>query len=129
MHEGIKSKVLAPNDMNYLDVMLDPGETWAYSPPKAHNVLWLVVYQGELSGENVASVGELIVFEEGNQPVEFTSERGTSFLLGSAKKFEHDLVLGLGAVHTSTSNLEASQNRIKQIYSDLVKEGVFDSIL
>ncbi|MEP2771983.1 MAG: pirin family protein [Fulvivirga sp.] len=114
-YEELKSEIIPPNDMNYLDVSLKPGEKWTYMP-----------YEGQLSGERIASVGELIVFEEGNQPVEFSSDHSASFLLGSAKKFEHELVLGRGAIHTSKANLEASQNKINKIYSDLIRKGVFE---
>jgi len=126
-YDGIKSKIDPPNEMNYLDVSLGSEEKWTYTPPESHDILWLVVYEGKLSEHLVASVGELIVFEEGNQPVEFTSEHGASFLLGSAKKFEHDLVFGRGSIHTSKSNLEASQNKINKIYGELVKAGTFTS--
>ncbi len=124
-YEGITSKIDPPNDMNYLDVSLKPGEQWTYTPQETHDILWLVVYKGKLSGDLVSSVGELIVYEDRNQPVEFSSDHGASFLLGSAKKFEHDLVFGRGSIHTSKTNLEASQNKINKIYSELVKKGVF----
>ncbi|QSE98809.1 pirin family protein [Fulvivirga lutea] len=125
-HERIKSKIDPPNDMNYLDVNLGPEEKWTYTPPESHDILWLVVYEGKLSGALIASVGELIVFEEGNQPVEFSSEHGASFLLGSAKKFEHDLVFGRGSIHTSESNLQASQMKINKIYGELVQKGTLN---
>ncbi|MEQ8927681.1 MAG: pirin family protein [Fulvivirga sp.] len=125
-YEGIKSKINPPNDMNYLDVNLGAGEKWTYTPPESHDILWLVVYEGKLSADLIASVGELIVYEEGNQHIELTSDHGVSFLLGSAKKFEHDLVSGRGSIHTSSSNLESSQNKIKEIYSDLVRKGTFN---
>lgn len=128
-YKGIKSKIDPPNDMNYLDVNLKQNEKWTYEPPATHDIMWMIVYEGRLSGERAASVGELIVFEDGNQPVELVSDHSASFLLGSAKQFEHDLVLGRGSVHTSKANLEASQNKINKIYGDLVIKGAFDSLL
>lgn len=124
-HEGIKSKIMPPNDMNYLDVNLKSGEKWSYDPPASHDIMWVVVYKGKLSGDLVASVGELVIYEEGHQSVEFSSDHSSSFLLGSAKKFEHDLILGRSSIHTSKANLEASQYRINQIYGELVTKGVF----
>ncbi|WP_424961425.1 pirin family protein [Ekhidna sp.] len=124
-YDGITSKIDPPNDMNYLDVSLKPGEQWTYTPRETHDILWLVVYKGKLSGDLLSSVGELIVYVEGNQPVEFSSDHGASFLLGSAKKFEHDLVFGRGSIHTSEANLKVSQHMINTIYSELVKKGVF----
>ena len=125
IHKGMKSEITPPNDMNYLDVNLKPGENWTYTPPETHDVLWLVVYKGQLNGDLVTSVGELVVYEEGIQPVEFTSDHGASFLLGSAKKFDHDLIVGRSSIHTSESNLNSSQSKINQVYSDLVKKGAF----
>ncbi|QCK15602.1 pirin family protein [Mangrovivirga cuniculi] len=125
-HEGLKSKIESPNDMNYLDVNLGPNEKWTYTPPESHDVLWMVVYEGKLSGDLLASVGELIVFQEGSQPVEFSSEHSASFLLGSAKKFEYDLVIGRGSIHTSKYTLLTSQIKINKTYAELVKKGVFE---
>ena len=125
-YEGLKSKIQPPNDMNYLDVNLGPDEKWTYAPPESHDVLWLVVYEGKLSGSLLASVGELIVYEEGKQPIELSSEHGASFLLGSAKKFEHNLIMERGSIHTSRDSMQTSQNKINMTYSELVKKGVFE---
>ena len=119
-HEGIKSKIEPPNDMNYLDINLRADEEWTYTPPKTHDLLWLVVYKGMFGGGLVVTVGELVVFEEGNQPIEFSSDHGSNFLLGSGKKFEHDLVVGRSSIHTSKVNLEASHKKINKIYSDFI---------
>ncbi|MEQ8478095.1 pirin family protein [Fulvivirga sp.] len=125
-YEGIKSKIDPPNDMNYLDVSLGPDEKWTYTPPKTHDLLWLVVYKGALNGGLEVPVGELIVFEEGNQPIEFSSDEGASFLLGSAKKFAHDLVLERSSIHTSIANLKLSENKIKEIYSELFRKSLLE---
>lgn len=124
-YDGIKSKIDPPNDMNYLDVNLGSGEKWTYVPPQTHDVLWIVVYKGRLDGGLEVPVGELVVFETGNHPIDFLSDHGASFLLGSARRFEHDLVFGRGSIHTSKVNLEASQKKIKTIYTELVQKGVF----
>lgn len=123
-HEGLKSKIDSPNDMNYLDVNLRPDQKWKYHPPETHDILWLVVYEGKLNGNLGASVGELIVYEDSDDPVEFSSEHSARFLLGSAKKFEHDLVLGQSSIHTSAANLESSQKKIKEIYQESFRRGV-----
>ncbi len=124
-YDGVKSKIDPPNDMNYLDVNLGSGEKWTYVPPQTHDVLWIVVYKGRLDGGLEVPVGELVVFETGNHPIEFLSDHGASFLIGSARRFEHDLVFRRGSIHTSKVNLEASQKKIKTIYTELVQKGVF----
>lgn len=122
-YNGLTSKIVPPHDMNYLDVTLQPEETWTYTPPAAHNVMWLVV-RGQLNGNLITPVGELIVFEEGNGPVELSTTHGANFLIGSAKKFPHDLVLGRSSIHTSEENLVFSQQKINAIYGELIKEGM-----
>ncbi len=126
-YDGLKSPILSPNDMNYLDVHLKPGETWEYQTPETHDVLWGMVYKGRLSGNPIASAGELIAFEEGNGPVQFSSEHGASFLLGSAKKFNHDLVMGRGSVHTSEATLQASHKKINSLYGELLRNGIMET--
>jgi redox-sensitive bicupin YhaK (pirin superfamily) len=42
-HGDSTSAIPAPPGINYLDVELKAGERWRYSPPVAHEVLWLAV--------------------------------------------------------------------------------------
>ena len=118
-YEGLRSKITPPNDMNYLEVNLSPGQSWTYTPPKTHNILWLIVFDGKIDGELQVNKGELIAFEEGQDAVEIFSENGAGFILGSAHKFAYDLVLGRSSIHTSSEALEKSQLKIKEIYQDL----------
>ena len=101
-----KSQVLAPSGVNYLDVRLKDGETWEYQPPAGHNVAWVYFYQGS---------NELAVFEEGESPLRFEAQGDTSFVLGSAVKHPHDLVLGYYSVHTSPQALAAGEAEIRRI--------------
>lgn len=124
-YEGLKSKITPPNDMNYLEVTIAKDGKWTYTPPKSHDVLWIHVFEGELSDIG-AKDGELIVFQEGVLPVDFETSSGASFILGSAKKSYHQLVLGRSSVHTSEQALTNSQNKINSIYNELVSKNLID---
>ena len=110
------SPVRAPSGVNYLDVRLKDGESWEYQPAAGHNVAWVYPHQGSLraEGEPVAR-NELAVFEEGQSTLRFEAKGDTSFVLGSAVKHPHDLVLGYYSVHTSPQALAAGEAEIRRI--------------
>jgi len=110
------SPVRAPEGVNYLDVRLKDGESWEYQPAAGHDVAWVYPYQGSLraEGEPVAR-NELAVFEEGQSTLRFEAKGDTSFVLGSAVKHPHDLVLGYYSVHTSPQALAAGEAEIRRI--------------
>ncbi|HWM44862.1 MAG TPA: pirin family protein [Burkholderiales bacterium] len=111
-----QSPVRAPSGVNYLDVRLKDGETWEYQAAAGHDVAWVYPYQGSLraEGEPVAR-NELAVFEEGQSTLRFEAKGDTSFVLGSAVKHPHDLVLGYYSVHTSAKALAAGEAEIRRI--------------
>lgn len=94
--------------MNYLAVHLKDGERWTYTPA-GHMVGWIAVDQGQL-GElhddwSPIGTGELAVFEESSEPIELVAHGDTAFVLGSAVKHPHELVMGSYSVHTSRASL------------------------
>src|ERR1700692_4761517 len=105
-HETAASKVSAPPTMNYLDVTLQAGERWLHQPPKDHTVAWIAVHQGSVITSGKVAQGELAVFEESNGAIEFEAPGEAAFILGSAVKHPHDLVLGHYSVHTHRGALE-----------------------
>jgi redox-sensitive bicupin YhaK (pirin superfamily) len=111
------SPIRAPAGINYLHVRLKDGQRWRYTPPDGHTVAWLAVDEGRLRSQAPIGAGELAVFEESDGAIELEADGGTSFVLGSAIKHPHPLVLGYYSVHTSGSTLaqgEAEINRIGQ---------------
>ena len=108
-----KSPVRAPSGVNYLDVRLKDGERWEYQPPAGHNVAWMYSITRK----------ELAVFEEGESALRFEGSRDPSFVLGSAVKHPHDLVLGYYSVHTSAKALEAGEAEIRRIGERLRASG------
>jgi len=122
-HGEANSKVSAPTTINYLDVALKKGEKWRYQPPENHTVAWVAVHQGKLAAPEIVDKGELAVFEESGSALEFEALEDTGFILGSAVKHSHDLVLGSYSVHTSKRALDRGEARIAEIGKRLRAEG------
>jgi len=118
-----RSPVHAPESINYLHVKLQDGERWRYQPPAGHTVAWAFVYAGRIDGPEPVAAGELVVFEESNEPLEFLARGDTGFVVGSAIKHPHDLVLGYYSVHTSVDALERGEAEIQRIGQRLRAEG------
>ena len=113
------SLIASPVGINYLDVRLKAGERWEYRPPKDHRVAWLAVYKGRLQTSEMVEAKELVVFEESEGSIFFEAKTDTSFMLGSAVKHPHDLVLGYYSVHTSETALIKGELEINRIGEEL----------
>jgi redox-sensitive bicupin YhaK (pirin superfamily) len=117
------SAVLPPSPINYLAVNLKAGEKWRYQPPQSHTVAWAAVSIGGLVAPDGLSAGEMAAFEESTGAIDFEAKFDTEFVLGSAAKHEHDLVLGYYSVHTSAAALREGEARIVEIGTRLRAEG------
>lgn len=122
-HAGTSSRVAAPDGMNLLHVHLAPGERWRYQPPAGHDVAWTHVHRGELLVAGERLEGELAVFEASESAIEFTAKGDTDFIVGSAVKHPHDLVLGYYSVHTSPAALQRGEAEIARIGRQLRADG------
>jgi redox-sensitive bicupin YhaK (pirin superfamily) len=112
-----RSPIRAPAGINYFHVRLKDGQRWRYAPPEGHTVAWLAVDKSALRSSEPIGEGQLAVFEESGVPIELEADGDASFVLGSAIKHPHPLVLGYYSVHTSKATLaqgEAEINRIGQ---------------
>lgn len=118
-----QSLIEAPSDMNYLAVNLKDGERWRYTPPSGHTVAWLAVNAGRLDTGGLINAGELAVFEESEQYIDFVAQGECSFVLGSAVKHPHELVTGYYSVHTSRAALAQGETEIQRIGERLRLEG------
>jgi redox-sensitive bicupin YhaK (pirin superfamily) len=123
-HLGAKSAILSPARINYLDVKLAAGERWTYQPPPDHDVAWLAVADGTIATPEPISAGELAVFDESNDAIVIHSDRASRFVLGSAAKHPHELVLGHYSVHTSDAALAAGASEIERIGNQLAAAGL-----
>ncbi|MCF5705691.1 pirin family protein [Pseudomonas syringae] len=118
-----KSPVPSPEGMNYLAVDLKDGEHWRYTPPADHTVGWLAVNQGGLEAGGPIQAGELAVFEASDRAIDVIAQGDTSFVLGSAIKHSHDLVMGYYSVHTSKAALDKGEKEIERLGALLRQEG------
>jgi len=110
------SAIRAPEGINYFHVRLRGGETWRYMPPAGHNVAWLAIDKGLLNASEPIEAGQLAVFEESDgAPIELQAKGETSFVIGSAVKHPHPLVLGYYSVHTSMAALAQGEAEIRRI--------------
>ena len=122
------SAVRSQANLNYLHVRLNDGERWEYQPPAGHNVAWVYVHQGTLRADD-QSIGhaELAAFAESESTLRFQAQGDTGFVLGSAVKHPHDLVIGSYSVHTSAEALDAGEAEIRRIGARLRAEGRLSS--
>ena len=112
---GYKSQLTSPVKANLMFIKLLAGETWTYQPPNECDVAWLFLQSGSLlvNEENISE--ELVVFEETNGELNFRAIVDSAFLLGTAKKHNHELVLGSHSVHTNNNSLALGQEKINSI--------------
>ncbi len=118
-----RSRISAPEGINYFHVRRKDGERWVYTPPRDHKVAWLAVDEGRLIASEAVGNGEVAVFEESNGPIELRAEGAASFVIGSAIKHPYPLVLGYYSVHTSAAALARGEAEIKRIGSRLSAAG------
>jgi len=122
--DGAISPIRAPAGINYFHVRLRDGESWRYTPPADHSVAWLAVDSGTLQASETVHSGQLAVFEESDDGfIEVRAEGETSFVIGSAIKHPHPLVLGSYSVHTSAEALARGEVEIRRIGRRLHAEG------
>ena len=117
------SPIRAPAGINYLHVRLQDGQHWRYTPQAGHTVAWVAVNEGELWTPETVAAGTLAVFEESEGAIDFIANRDTSFVLGSAIKHPHDLVMGSYSVHTNREALDRGEAEIRRIGAGLLASG------
>jgi redox-sensitive bicupin YhaK (pirin superfamily) len=117
-----RSPIEAP-PMTYLSVSLKPGERWTYHPSKGHTVAWVAVHEGVLRTSSTIPSGEIAVFEPSEESIDFIAGGKTGFVLGSAAKHPHELVLGNYSVHTSAEALRQAETEIRRIGQQLRANG------
>lgn len=122
-HGAAKSAINVPSPITYLSVSLKAGERWRFQPVKGQTVGWTAISRGTLIAPDTLNAGELVVFEESDNAIEFEAVADAEFVVGAALKHPHDLVLGYYSVHTSPEALREGESRIQQIGTRLREEG------
>jgi redox-sensitive bicupin YhaK (pirin superfamily) len=120
---GQASPLSEPQPMTYLHVRLSEGESWRYTPPRDHDVLWISVYSGSLDAGEEVSEGELVVFEQSERSVDFFAKEDCGFVLGSAAHSPFDLVEGYYSVHTNPAALQCGEQEIGRLGAQLCADG------
>ena len=110
---GQSSSIPAPSPTTYLAVHLKAGESWRFEPPGGHTVAWTAVGERALSAPAALRAGDLAVFEESSQGIDFVAETDSVFMLGSATLHPHDLMTGPYSVHTTGASLRRGQDGIR----------------
>ena len=123
-YDDAQSPVRAPDGLNYLLVTLPAGESWTYVPPRGHEVAWLAVSRGQVTGaktEGAVETGEMAVFKPGLAPIGLTAGQDgpATFVLASAVPHPHDLVTGYYSVHTSPEALAIGEAGIERLKTRL----------
>src|SRR6202030_4520990 len=114
-HGRASSSIRAPAGISYFHVVLKDGEKWRYLPPVGHSVAWLSVDEGRLRSSETIHAGQLAVFEETGGAIELQADGLTSFVIGSAIKHPHPLVLGKYSVTTNAEALAQGEGEIRRI--------------
>lgn len=122
-YEAATGFVDAPSPINYFSVKLKAGETWNYQPPLGHKVAWAAVSTGRVRSSASIEAGEIVAFEEGETALSFEAELDAEFVIGSAAKHPHDLVLGYYSVHTCAEALNKGESRIRELGQRLREQG------
>jgi len=121
-YEGAASPIAAP-PMTYLAVSLAAGERWSYAPAPGHDVAWVALLDGALVAPSAIAGGELAIFAPGNSALAFEAAAPTRFVIGSATRHPHDLVLGNYSVHTSVDALHRGETEIRRLGAELRARG------
>ena len=110
---GQSSPIPAPSNMSYLGVHLKAGQSWRFEPPAGHSVAWAAVGEGALLAPAALSTGELVVFEQGGEGIDFEAAQDTVFVIGSAAPHPHELHMGAYSGHTSAAALQRGEKGIR----------------
>jgi redox-sensitive bicupin YhaK (pirin superfamily) len=110
-----RSAIRSPEGVNYFKVELEAGQTLNYAPPRDHTVGWVAVYEGTLLAPQAITAGTIAVFNQSEDAFEFTAAGKTSFVIGTAVRHPHELVLGHYSVHTNAAALEQGEAEIRRI--------------
>ena len=111
--ERHQSAIKTDQSMNYFIVRLNPAAAWHYNPPADHDIVWVMVFEGEATINGTTSLMEILVLSPDAGAVEIRGGKTESWtVLGTAKKHDYPLVLGRSSVHTNLASLQSSLERI-----------------
>ena len=120
---SLNSPINSHQEMNYFVLTLNAGQSWAYDVPSTHDVVFAFVFEGEAKVAGTPSKLEIAEIAGAGAVVFESMGSKTRVLIGSARKHDHDLVLGPSSIHTSEATLTEGLQRIREIGARLQREG------
>jgi redox-sensitive bicupin YhaK (pirin superfamily) len=120
---GKSNPIARPSDMTYLGVHLQAGQSWRFEPPVGHNVAWAALGEGSIKAPSNSHKGDLMVFEESSQAIEFEALEDTALVIGSAVLHPYELHMGSYSVHTSAEALQRGERGIRERGQVLRQQG------
>jgi redox-sensitive bicupin YhaK (pirin superfamily) len=124
--EGLDSRIDAPPETTLLDVTLPATRRWTFAPPPGQELGWLAVHSGALRyGDEVADAGDLLIFEDGASPLEFSTTDGAAFIIGSAHRSPYPLHIGNHSVHVNARALAMGEAQIARLHGEYRAKGIF----
>jgi redox-sensitive bicupin YhaK (pirin superfamily) len=110
-----RSCIESHQDMTYLALRLRAGASWRYSPPASHEVGWAFPFVGISTINGAVALQEMLIFEGTGDIAIAAPDTPTEVLIGSAKRHQHELVLGPSSVHTNAKSLDEAMVRMRSI--------------
>lgn len=109
--------------VNYFYVDLVAGREWRFAPPAAHRVAWIFVHRGSVVTAEATLSDELAVYDDSPAPLIVRAISDAGFLIGTAIRHPHELVVSAHSVHTNQWSLEAGERCIEAIGAQLRAQG------
>lgn len=122
-HNGVHSTAQAPVDMTYLHINIDAEDTWQHSENNSQTTAFVFVRHGSIEiGNKQISAGELGIFEKNMEPIDIkATQQKAEFLFISGTPLQQAFVSNGSSIHSSTKNLIAGVQRIKQLHLQKVQ--------
>jgi redox-sensitive bicupin YhaK (pirin superfamily) len=121
--QPLQCPIQTHQDMNYLVLSLEAGQSWLYEPPPSHTVAWAFGFEGQATVQGqVADQTLLHLGASGGVEVQ-AGEQGAQVLLGSAAPHPHPLVMGPSSIHTRPESLQQGLERIQALGRALHRQG------
>lgn len=122
-YQGVRSPIVAPYPINYFDVTLSAGQTFAFLPPPDHQVAWAFVYEGRVSCCDIQTTEELLIFDREPGVLSFSAQTDSGLMLATSPVHDHTLAIGWSSVHTSPEVLSRCEARIAEMGKSLRQQG------
>lgn len=118
-YQGAFSPIRSPSGMTYLHVRLKAGEHWHFQPNPNETVAWMALHQGATTLPGSLVAGDLAIFEESEHAIDVVAQDDVGFVIGTAIKHPHPLVMGNYSVHTNAQALAQGEAQIARIGQQL----------